>query len=85
MGWAFRASVLRGNVRSAAAAERPFIGWGVHGWRGRWLVNGSLKEIVALELDPPVRAWVTLVPVRLRNLYVSLADREAFLQALGTS
>jgi hypothetical protein len=33
--------------------------WGVHGWRGRWAVNGSSKGMVELTIDPPVRARVT--------------------------
>jgi hypothetical protein len=46
-------------------------------------VNGSLQGVVAVEIDPPVRARVTFVPVRLRTLYVSLADPDAFEAALA--
>jgi hypothetical protein len=46
MGWAFHAEVPRADIRRVAATERPFFAWGVHGWRGRWLVmarrTGSL-------------------------------------------
>ena len=48
MGWAFHAAVPRADIRRVVAAtERPFFAWGVHGWRGRWLVNGSSDGIVA--------------------------------------
>lgn len=33
-------------------------GIGVHGWRGRWLVNGAVSGIATLEIDPPARASV---------------------------
>jgi hypothetical protein len=82
MGWAFRAHIPLVNVRRVTATERPFIGWGVHGWRGRWLVNGSVQGIAAVEIDPPVRAWTLGFPLRLRTVFVSLADRERFLRAL---
>jgi hypothetical protein len=83
MGWAFRAHVPRADVRRVAATERPFFAWGVHGWRGRWLVNGSSDGIVAVEIDPPARAWTLGIPIRLRTVYVSLTDPAAFIAALA--
>ena len=32
--------------------DRRVWGWGVHGWRGTWLVNGSSSGLVRIELDP---------------------------------
>lgn len=84
MGWSFHATIPRAQIRRVVQADRPFIGWGVHGWRGRWLVNGSLQGLVAVEIDPPVRARVMFVPVRLRTLYLSLADPGGFETALAT-
>lgn len=81
MGWGFRAQVALADITRIAAAERPFFGWGVHGWRGRWLVNGSARGIVAIEIDPPARGWTMFFPLRLRTIYVSLADRHRFLHA----
>lgn len=83
MGWAFRAVVPVDRIVDARRAERPFFGWGVHGWRGRWLVNGSLQGLVAIEIDPAVRARVVMVPGRLRTVWISLADPDAFLTALA--
>lgn len=83
MGWAFRVSIPLDAIRDVAASARPFVGWGVHGWRGRWLVNGSSQGIVSIEIDPPVRGWGMCFPLRLRTVFVSLADREGFLHAIG--
>jgi hypothetical protein len=78
MGWGFHARIPRDRITGVTDAGRPFIGWGVHGWRGQWLVNGSMRDVVAVEIDPPVRARVCFVPVRLRTLWLSLADQAAF-------
>jgi hypothetical protein len=56
---------------------------GVHGWRGRWLVNGSAKGMVELTIDPPVRAYVAGVPITLRTLWVSVTD--PLIAAVGPS
>jgi hypothetical protein len=82
MGWAFRAVIARPSIHGARADDGRVGGWGVHGWRGRWLVNGSARRIVAIDIEPPARARVCFVPVRLRELRVSVADREGFLAAL---
>ncbi len=82
MGWAFQARVPRADIRRVAATERPFFAWGVHGWRGRWLVNGSSNGIVGIRIDPPARAWTLGIPIRLRIVYISLADPERFITAL---
>lgn len=82
MGWAFRASIPRSAVVQAEPDDRPVGGWGVHGWRGRWLVNGSSQGLVRLELDPPTRAWVLGVPVRLRQLRLSVHEPDALVAAL---
>jgi hypothetical protein len=83
MGWAFRAQVPRPHVTAARRWTGRVWAWGVHGWRGRWLVNGSSHGIVVLSIDPPVRARVCGVPIRLRELAVSLEDPDRFLAAIG--
>ena len=79
MGWAFRARILRGQVTRAYRDKNMYAGIGVHGWGGRWLVNGATSGIVTLEIDPPVRAWVIGFPIRLRRLHLSLQEPEHFL------
>jgi hypothetical protein len=82
MGWGFHTHVPLAGIRRVSATERPFFAWGAHGWRGRWLVNGSSKGIVALELDPPARGWAIGFPLRLRVVSISLADPDGFITAL---
>jgi hypothetical protein len=82
MGWAFRATLPRRSVRSVSDDHARVWGWGVHGWRGEWLVNGSSSGIVRLELDPPGRARVIGFPVRLRRLRVAVEDPAGLRAAL---
>ena len=83
MGWGFNARIPIANIARLGSADRPFFAWGVHGWRGRWLVNGSSEGIVAIEIDPPVRGWTMCFPLRLRTVYISLADPDALIASLG--
>jgi hypothetical protein len=83
MGWAFSARIPCSAIRGAAPSTHPIWGgWGVHGWNGRWLVNGSSHGIVRVDFDPGQRAWVCGVPVRLRTLWLGLEDPDAFLAGL---
>jgi hypothetical protein len=84
LGWAFRASIPVRQITAAQRRDGPVGGIGVHGWRGRWLVNGAATGLVAITVDPPARAWaIAIVPITLRELTVSLEDPDAFLAALG--
>jgi hypothetical protein len=84
LGWAFSARIPQRLVVKAGPGRPPTIPLtaGAHGWRGRWLVNGASDGIVALELSEPVRAFVSGVPIRLKELSVSLDDPVGFLTAL---
>jgi hypothetical protein len=83
MGWGFRATIPRASI--VEAHRRGYVWWayGVHGWRGRWIVNGSGHNLASLRLEPPARAYVLGVPVRVTELWVSLVDPEGFLAAVG--
>jgi len=83
MGWAFKATVGRENIVGATASRRRTISIGVHGWRGRWLVNGSGKNIVVIDIEPRARGRVLGVPVRLRQIMVSAVDPGALVAAIG--
>jgi hypothetical protein len=83
MGWGFYAHIPLASIHGVGSTVRPFFAWGAHGWRGRWLVNGSSKGIVAIEIDPPARGWAIGFPLRLRVVYVSLADPDGFITALA--
>ena len=83
LGWAFRATVPRPSI--TAAVERPerVLSLGAHGWRGRWLVNGANSGLVTLTIEPPARARVLGVPIRLRQLTVSVAVPSDLVGALA--
>lgn len=83
MGVGFRSTVPRRSIRAAEPYDGPVGGWGVHGWRGRWLVNGSATNLVDVHLDPPARGYMTGFPVTVKRLRLSMVDPEAFLSALG--
>jgi hypothetical protein len=82
MGWAFRARFARGAVATVRRMERAPLSRGVHGLAGRWLVNGSGQGVLALQLDPTQRARVLGVPVKLRELMVSVDDPEGLTARL---
>ncbi len=86
MGWAFRIAFPREAVASAAEIHDRPLSRGVHGFGGRWLVNGSGRRILNIELMPPQRAYVMgFLPIRLRQLMVSVADPAALASALIVS
>ena len=72
MGWGFRADIPRRAVLEIGPDDAPVGGIGIHGWGGRWLVNGSARGLVRLQVKPGVRAWVMGIPVQLRTLRLSL-------------
>lgn len=83
MGWGFRTRFARSCVaRASPGVTGIMLGLGIHGFAGRWLVNGSLDGLVSLQLSPVQRAYVLGVPVKLRELQVSLEDPAALLALL---
>jgi hypothetical protein len=84
MGWAFRARFPRSAVSRTQRLEHKPLSRGVHGLAGRWLVNGSGDRILAVDLEPPQRARVLGVPVRLRQLLVSVDDPDSLAEHLRT-
>ena len=85
MGWAFRSRFPRSAIASAEALDMRPLSRGVHGFRGRWLVNGSGRGVVGIRLTPPQRAYVLGVPVRLEELLVSVSEPGALTAALKPS
>jgi hypothetical protein len=82
MGWAFRARFPLSAVQAATRFAGKPLSRGVHGWAGRWLVNGSGEGIVQIDLSPPQRAFMFPVPLRLRQLLVSVEEPAAFIAAI---
>jgi len=84
MGWAFDASVPRSSIVNARPYHEVWWAIGAHtDLRGRWLVNGSVTGIVAMDLDPRARGRSSGIPIRPKAILVSLEDPDAFLRALG--
>ena len=83
MGWSFSADVPRASIRAAHRLRDKRWSIGVHGWRGRWLVNGARGPLVALELAPPTRARVLGIRVRLQELIVSVNEPDALIAVLS--
>ncbi len=83
MGWAFRMSAPRSAITTVRHDVGPdsarVMGWGVHGWRGSWLVNGSSDGIVDLAFEPAATARVMGLPMAVRKLRVSLVEPDAFV------
>ena len=81
-GWAFTARVPRTSIVDVARVSGPVFSWGAHGWRGRWLVNGSSRGLVQVNIDPTTWAHCCGIPLRLRQLIVSVDDPDRFAAAL---
>ena len=84
MGWGFQAGIARDQIVSAKPGSGEwFFGVGIHtNLRGRWVVNGSLQRIVALDMAPPAWGRCLGVPIRVHRLDISLEDPQGFLNAL---
>jgi hypothetical protein len=80
-GWGFRTEIPLTSIKDAKPNNDRVYAWGAHGWRGRWLVNGSSKDIAELTIDPPARAYVMGAPIKLQTLYVSVTDPQALIAA----
>jgi len=85
MGWAFRSRFPRAAVTLAMEIHRRPLSRGVHGFAGRWLVNGSGRGIVSIHLQPIQRGYVMGFPVRLGELMVSATEPLALAKALRNS
>ncbi len=81
-GWTFSADVPRSSITAIDQVSGPVWAWGAHGWKGRWLVNGSSDGLVRLTLQPPVRGRTLGIPLRVRELTLSLADPDGFVRTL---
>jgi hypothetical protein len=85
MGWSFDVTIPRASIRSAVELT-PRWWWlsiGVHtSFLGDWLVNGSMRGLVDMALDPrPVGRSVWRI--RPRRVIVSLEEPRGFLEAIG--
>lgn len=82
LGWSFRISVPRSAVREVTAVPGRRLTIGAHGWRGRWLVNTATGPLVRVRIDPAAPGRALGLPIRVRELTVSVEDVDAFLSDL---
>jgi hypothetical protein len=82
-GWAFTATVPLSSIADATEVSGPVWSWGAHGWRDRWLVNGSSKGLVLLTIMPKARGRCLVFPLRVGELTLSLADPAGFVRAVS--
>jgi hypothetical protein len=85
----FKLDIPGSSVRSIRRSQaRVGSTAGVHGGRGRWLVNGSAEGLVELAIDPPCRVSPSidtlfgLGPSQVKQLTVSLDDPDGFIAAV---
>lgn len=74
LGWGFRTRIPRESITAVTLPKARVISRGAHGFLGRWLVNGAGTGLVTISIEPRTRAWVMGVPIRLRELTVSVDD-----------
>ena len=85
MGWMFRAEVPLSSITGVKHHTGLVGGIGVHGGRGWWLVNGGIKGIVEITIDPPASARVLGVRARLNRLQVGVRSPEGLMAVLSGS
>ena len=85
MGWAFRAQIPRRSVRRAALHRDVWWAIGVHSdLRFKtWLVNGSSKGIVFLDILPPAKGRMGPFRITIERLGLGLEDPDGFVRELG--
>lgn len=82
MGWAFRISCPRSSIVAVERDHGRVWGWGVHGWRRSWLVNGSSHGLVRIRIDPACRGRVLLLSWNVDTVRVSVEDPDELVAAL---
>lgn len=83
-GFWFRTVIPRDRIVSAERATRRVVSRGVHGFWGRWLVNGSSRGLVRLRIEPWVEVRIP-ISLKLRDLTVSLDDPDGFLASVTSA
>ncbi len=83
MGWAFVAHFPLSSVTAVKRLDSAPISRGVHGFAGRWLVNGAGDRVLSIDLAAGQRARVLGFPVDLKQLLVSVDDPAAVAEQLS--
>jgi hypothetical protein len=83
----FKLDIPRSSVRAVWRSSSDVHGTtGVHGGRGRWLVNGAPDGLVELAIEPPCYLAPGIDTLfrraKVDRLIVSLADPDGFIAAM---
>jgi hypothetical protein len=77
--------IPRSSIVSATVGRARFVdGVGIHGWGGRWVVNGRMGYVAVLRVQPATQGHLYGVPVRIRELLVAVADPAALVRELSS-
>ena len=84
MGWFwFRATIPLRSIVHARRSANAWFAVGVHtDAMCGWIVNGSPLGMVHLTIEPPSVGRFAGLPIRVSNLWLSLEDPDAFVDAL---
>lgn len=85
LGWN-KIEIPRENIEWAHRDEWPWwrgVGWHLTSGGGLGVV-GAHAPIVRIHLRRPQRTLLSILPARVRDLYVSVEDPEALIAALGS-
>lgn len=84
MGWVFSVRIPLDHVARVSPQGAVWWAIGVHtNLTGRWVVNGSPRGMVRIDVAPPIRGRFMGLPVRVSRVDVSAEDPDALLAALG--
>ena len=83
LGWSFRVAVPRGAVQAVDSVPWRRYAIGAHRLFGRWLVNTAPGPLVRIRIEPATTGRILGVPIRIRELTLSVDDVAAFLTDLG--
>jgi hypothetical protein len=79
----FQAEVPRSAIESVSVVKPSILaGFGVHHWKGVWLVNGRRGPAVELRLAARIRGSMLGIPVGVRRLQLGVGDPAALAAEL---
>lgn len=84
-GYAFAAEIPLESIAKIDSLSEPFMySLGVHGAFGTYLVNGSMENLVTLEMEPEQKCRLAFgLAFSLSKLVVSVRDKNQFMKLLG--
>lgn len=85
MGWAFRATIPLADVDSAELVTNPRWWWSIGAHiigTGRWILNGTLKNLVEIRFRRPVAASAMGMRITVNSVIVSVQDPSELIATL---